>query len=118
MIDLSGTINRARNQTAAGQHRIDRAGRQLFFFNDTAATEIYALSLHDALPICAGRRQRELLLAVGTEGNDFGCSRRKHRGGSRGAERERGSRQSQCHVVRSEERRGGKEGRSRWLTYH
>src|SRR6202162_6178127 len=24
----------------------------LFFFNDTAPTEIYALSLHDALPIC------------------------------------------------------------------
>src|SRR3712207_9156715 len=27
----------------------------LFFFNDTATTEIYTLSLHDALPICAGR---------------------------------------------------------------
>src|SRR3989442_4629004 len=30
-----------------------------FFFNDTATTEIYTLSLHDALPICAaelGRR--------------------------------------------------------------
>src|SRR2546430_5884924 len=27
-----------------------------FFFNDTATTEIYTLSLHDALPIC---RQRE-----------------------------------------------------------
>src|SRR3712207_8853818 len=26
----------------------------LFFFNDTATTEIYTLSLHDALPICAG----------------------------------------------------------------
>src|SRR5208337_5609617 len=24
-----------------------------FFFNDTATTEIYTLSLHDALPICA-----------------------------------------------------------------
>ena len=23
-----------------------------FFFNDTATTEIYTLSLHDALPIC------------------------------------------------------------------
>src|SRR5256884_9533466 len=32
-----------------------------FFFNDTATTEIYTLSLHDALPICAvvarGRRE-------------------------------------------------------------
>src|SRR3712207_8619779 len=26
----------------------------IFFFNDTATTEIYTLSLHDALPICAG----------------------------------------------------------------
>src|SRR5260370_39419445 len=25
-----------------------------FFFNDTATTEIYTLSLHDALPICSG----------------------------------------------------------------
>src|SRR3712207_7901229 len=27
-----------------------------FFFNDTATTEIYTLSLHDALPICPGGR--------------------------------------------------------------
>src|SRR5450432_4803881 len=27
-----------------------------FFFNDTATTEIYTLSLHDALPICATDR--------------------------------------------------------------
>src|SRR5690349_22139190 len=27
-----------------------------FFFNDTSTTEIYTLSLHDALPICYGRR--------------------------------------------------------------
>src|SRR3712207_8660761 len=26
----------------------------MFFFNDTATTEIYTLSLHDALPICCG----------------------------------------------------------------
>src|SRR5699024_12824442 len=29
-----------------------------FFFNDTATTEIYTLSLHDALPICGGSRWR------------------------------------------------------------
>src|SRR2546427_9638618 len=28
-----------------------------FFFNDTATTEIYTLSLHDALPICSGHAQ-------------------------------------------------------------
>src|SRR5258708_15947629 len=39
----------------------------LFFFNDTATTEIYTLSLHDALPIylpdpdLAGRRRRLLV---------------------------------------------------------
>src|SRR5260221_11754413 len=27
-----------------------------FFFNDTATTEIYTLSLHDALPICDSTR--------------------------------------------------------------
>src|SRR5258708_14469339 len=27
-----------------------------FFFNDTATTEIYTLSLHDALPICRVQR--------------------------------------------------------------
>src|SRR5256885_16620660 len=27
-----------------------------FFFNDTATTEIYTLSLHDALPICHWRQ--------------------------------------------------------------
>src|SRR3989442_15221274 len=26
---------------------------RFFFFNDTATTEIYTLSLHDALPICS-----------------------------------------------------------------
>src|SRR2546430_8450648 len=29
-----------------------------FFFNDTATTEIYTLSLHDALPISAAARRR------------------------------------------------------------
>src|ERR1041384_8820957 len=29
-----------------------------FFFNDTATTEIYTLSLHDALPICAAACRR------------------------------------------------------------
>ena len=28
----------------------------VFFFNDTATTEIYTLSLHDALPICDNER--------------------------------------------------------------
>src|SRR3712207_7482784 len=32
-----------------------------FFFNDTATTEIYTLSLHDALPICAGAHAADRL---------------------------------------------------------
>src|SRR2546430_13256207 len=33
-------------------HRFTSACSFFFFFNDTATTEIYTLSLHDALPIC------------------------------------------------------------------
>src|SRR2546429_6453701 len=32
-----------------------------FFFNDTATTEIYTLSLHDALPISSGEQIQNLL---------------------------------------------------------
>src|SRR2546429_6536412 len=32
-----------------------------FFFNDTATTEIYTLSLHDALPICVVSARRRHL---------------------------------------------------------
>src|SRR5438105_5600574 len=38
-----------------------------FFFNATSTTEIYTLSLHDALPIC-GRRG---LHDVGADGSEF-----------------------------------------------
>src|SRR5260221_800798 len=31
-----------------------------FFFNDTATTEIYTLSLHDALPISSRKRQSDI----------------------------------------------------------
>src|SRR2546427_12946733 len=37
----------------------------LFFFNDTATTEIYTLSLHDALPICRAAATRAWI-AFGT----------------------------------------------------
>src|SRR2546429_9276539 len=35
-----------------------------FFFNDTATTEIYTLSLHDALPICAGKKSSDEMIAL------------------------------------------------------
>ena len=34
-----------------------------FFFNDAATTEIYTLSLHDALPICS-KTSRSLLYGI------------------------------------------------------
>src|SRR3712207_8655483 len=46
----------------------------LFFFNDTATTEIYTLSLHDALPICSSSPR------VGTAA----CARRAPGGSCRG----------------------------------
>src|SRR5260221_14226638 len=48
-----------------------------FFFNDTATTEIYTLSLHDALPISSapdrgtGRRLRLRLLFAGMVGSNM-----------------------------------------------
>src|SRR3712207_8910615 len=41
--------------------------RSLFFFNDTATTEIYTLSLHDALPISAQRRPDFTALQPGVD---------------------------------------------------
>src|SRR6266513_5178692 len=46
------------SRTSNTRNRIPNALYAFFFFNDTATTEIYTLSLHDALPICraAGRQ--------------------------------------------------------------
>src|SRR2546422_5179106 len=38
--------------------------RVFFFFNDTATTEIYTLSLHDALPICMTGKAGQWLLGA------------------------------------------------------
>src|SRR5258705_13156210 len=43
-----------------------------FFFNDTATTEIYTLSLHDALPI-SGHRSRFRAMSVPTR-RTAGCA--------------------------------------------
>src|SRR5258708_32901013 len=108
----------------------------VLFFNDPATTEIYTLSLHDALPIsCAsapggvgrdlsteGANQREILncshlrrvaRAIGPQGGlglRAGLSRRD------AAPAPNGNRLPK--QVRSEERRVGKECRSRWSPYH
>src|SRR5437879_12406613 len=56
----------------------------VFFFTDTAPTEIYTLSLHDALPIF--RRDKAftagvvatLALAIGANGQGKGCRSEEH----------------------------------------
>src|SRR2546430_13525222 len=61
-----------------------------FFFNDTATTEIYTLSLHDALPICHGRKLRRwqphsYLLGRALQGRrrrGGGCAFRRGAGGA------------------------------------
>src|SRR2546430_17123730 len=55
-----------------------------FFFNDTATTEIYTLSLHDALPICAAgngvdRIAHQLRPIAGDFGNGFIADRKSTR---------------------------------------
>src|SRR2546430_14966834 len=69
-----------------------------FFFNDTATTEIYTLSLHDALPISCS----DCVLRIGTAGFDAsGAKRRSGRGGvgkGRGVNPMRFSRRSEEHT--------------------
>src|SRR3712207_9490970 len=59
-----------------------------FFFNDTATTEIYTLSLHDALPISRGLRlvgdDRHHRRHLGGGGGPL--PQRGHDGGARGLE--------------------------------
>src|SRR5258708_13817971 len=45
--------------------------RYIFFFNDTATTEIYTLSLHDALPIYAHKWQVFPLLLIADLADNF-----------------------------------------------
>src|SRR6266446_1999923 len=50
----SAVVLRGRSRDRAGRHQrapYPHLPRRVFFFVDTATTEIYTLSLHDALPI-------------------------------------------------------------------
>src|SRR2546429_9234333 len=107
-----------------------------FFFNDTATTEIYTLSLHDALPIWScrrlpGQRAGSLLPLSALQPAEAQASPEKRQAEATAswtpASPETGRRQAgprapvprktpQWH--RSEERRVGKECRSRWSPYH
>src|SRR3712207_9372606 len=70
-----------------------RFNRYLFFFNDTATTEIYTLSLHDALPISTGLEGEQLRTGVAT----------RRRGGPRGERLARQPRRVRAVAERSEE---------------
>src|ERR1043166_3938891 len=50
----TGGLTRSEEHTSELQSRFG-ISYAVFFFNDTATTEIYTLSLHDALPIYANR---------------------------------------------------------------
>src|SRR5256885_17156338 len=91
-----------------------------FFFNDTATTEIYTLSLHDALPILLEREpagsQAQKLLSLDEAGTLLAS-------GALVVDACRHAVRAGAVAVslagrRSEERRVGKECRSRWSPYH
>src|SRR5256885_15893324 len=110
-----------------------------FFFNDTATTEIYTLSLHDALPIC---RHLPAQAQLGDVPAVPGHLRLVHRlcrrlsaadqepvpGGQPAGLCLAGPAAGRAVAAlwrlagrqggRSEERRVGEEGRSRWAPYH
>src|SRR2546430_6056216 len=71
-----------------------------FFFNDTATTEIYTLSLHDALPICAHARDEHLHPHPGVRSGHLRleCGGPARRGGVR-SEEHTSELQSQSNLV-------------------
>ena len=123
-----------------------------FFFNDTATTEIYTLSLHDALPICfeskPGVGKFSWLAPSGQKGKEYDLTFTVQEAETNekykvevttklvvvsntgpiirnlevdGYNKEvviKYQLESEKPVTRSEERRVGKECRSRWSLYH
>src|SRR2546426_7669833 len=67
-----------------------------FFFNDTATTEIYTLSLHDALPISAAGSSPTPSRSVPGAG---ATSRTRRRAPSRRSEEHTSELQSPCNLV-------------------
>src|SRR2546422_9312600 len=98
---------------------------RFFFFNDPATTEIYTLSLHDALPILRSLKLRVDVIAMsatpiprtlqmslaGLRATSEACA-----GSASPTSRSR--QRAASASARSEERRVGKECRSRWSPDH
>src|SRR5256886_15145023 len=111
-----------------------------FFFNDTATTEIYSLSLHDALPISTAGLEMALRACGIGEGDEVitpalsfvATANVIVRVGARPVfvdvgldsrnidldQAEAAITARTRAILRSEERRVGKECRSRWSPYH
>src|SRR3712207_9250055 len=99
----------------------------VFFFNDTATTEIYTLSLHDALPIFSPIHI-EYLKNMGVEASMsisllrddklWGLIACHHYSGPHAPPYATRAAAEFLGSTRSEERRVGKECRSRWSPYH
>src|SRR2546425_11530171 len=100
-----------------------------FFFNDTATTEIYTLSLHDALPICVLMTAQLRRIVLSTASAAVLACVIGRTGPAAQAPRPTGGPiaivgarlidgTGTAPVERSGERRGGEEGRSRWSAYH
>src|SRR5438270_11910640 len=70
-----------------------------FFFNDTATTEIYTLSLHDALPIFASFRRRKSSTSTSTLILSCRGTRQGRRKRSRRSEEHTSELQSQSNLV-------------------
>src|SRR5205809_2700854 len=68
-----------------------------FFFNDTATTEIYTLSLHDALPILA-KRKSVMSPTTSSASWPFAASRSPRRA-TRRSEEHTSELQSRLHLV-------------------
>src|SRR5260221_8495704 len=86
-----------------------------FFFNDTATTEIYTLSLHDALPISLLRRgRRRPLLGVPELGRACGSSSYRWRSEEHTSELQSHS-DLVCRLL-LEKKKKGKTGRLVWKT--
>src|SRR2546426_3788498 len=66
-----------------------------FFFNDTATTEIYTLSLHDALPISTSTRSRR----SGCVSTSCSTNRRSRAGACASARDRKSTRLNSSHLV-------------------
>src|SRR2546429_6138518 len=72
-----------------------------FFFNDTATTEIYTLSLHDALPISLRPPWPASISVLSRNGPPWAAARRRaiHLAGSWRSEEHTSELQSRLHLV-------------------